>query len=65
MSTSSPRTGCSSMPLGATPVWPWGLSKKPTPLNVARLLNLCRLCASAHRNLADSGGLERRCTVSR
>jgi hypothetical protein len=30
MSTSSPRTGCSSMPLGATPVRPWGLSKKPT-----------------------------------
>ena len=28
-------TGCSSMPLGATPVWPWIWSKKPTPEIVA------------------------------
>jgi hypothetical protein len=24
------------MPLGATPVWPWGLSKKPTPQQLAK-----------------------------
>jgi hypothetical protein len=27
-------TECSSMPLGATPVWPWSTSKKPTPVTV-------------------------------
>jgi hypothetical protein len=29
------RTGCNSMPLGATPVCPWMKSKKPTPVMVA------------------------------
>src|SRR5262245_39098595 len=30
-----PTTGWSSMPFGATPVWPWIWSKKPTPVTVA------------------------------
>src|SRR6476659_3363286 len=30
-----PTTGCSSMPFGATPVWPWIWSKKATPVIVA------------------------------
>ena len=37
--------GMQSMPLGATPVWPWGLSKKPTPLTVARPLIRLNLTA--------------------
>jgi hypothetical protein len=28
-------TGCSSIAFGATPVWPGGMSKKPTPVTVA------------------------------
>ena len=33
-------TGWSSMPFGATPVWPWIWSKKPTPEIVAVPLSL-------------------------
>src|SRR5207302_888266 len=29
-------TGCNSMALGATPVWLWATSKKPTPRRVTR-----------------------------
>src|SRR5437899_12579561 len=32
-----PRIGCSSMPLRATPVWPWRESKKATPVTTACL----------------------------
>ena len=29
------KTGCSSIAFGATPVWPCGMSKNPTPVTVA------------------------------
>ena len=35
-----PTTGCSSMPFGATPVWPWIWSKKATAVIVAVPLSL-------------------------
>jgi hypothetical protein len=31
--------------VGRDPALAWGLSKKPTPLSVARPLNLCASCA--------------------
>src|SRR3954464_14534318 len=56
-------TGCSSMPLGATPVCPWMKSKKPTPLictgtctavknvvGVKRASNLARAAATPGPN---------------
>ena len=37
-----PRTGCSSMPLGATPDWPCSTSKKPTPTTCTRKAGRCQ-----------------------
>src|SRR5262245_49557816 len=42
-----PTTAWSSMPFGATPVWPWIWSKKPTPVTVPVPLSL--------RNELDGG----------
>jgi hypothetical protein len=57
-----PRTGCSSIPFGATPVWPWKKSKKVTPVTRARrhgraALRATRICVrrTAAAPLVQSG----------
>jgi hypothetical protein len=49
-------TGCSSMPLGATPVWPCRKSNMPTPVIVTGILAVWKLVVTL--NFASNSALE-------
>jgi len=44
-------TGWSSIPFGATPVWPWMKSKNPTPLICTGILAVLKLVVAVRRAL--------------